>query len=96
MHRADAGCHPRLLGDRGQRRRSSLLLIAYSLGLGIPFILLALAIDNAARFTRPILKYGRQIELVGGALVVMIGLAILFDWLAFFSGLFSTAAALSR
>jgi len=65
------------------------LLIAYSLGLGIPFILLALAIDNAARFTRPILKYGRQIEIVGGALVVIIGLAILFDWLAIFSRAFS-------
>jgi len=65
------------------------LLIAYSLGLGIPFILLALAIDNAARFTRPLLKYGRQIEIVGGALVVIIGLAILFDWLAIFSRAFS-------
>jgi cytochrome c-type biogenesis protein len=67
-----------------------LLLIFYTLGLGIPFILLALAIDSAARFTRPILKYGRQIELVGGALVVVIGLAILFDWLHYFSTLFST------
>jgi cytochrome c-type biogenesis protein len=67
-----------------------LLLVAYSLGLGIPFILLALAIDNAARFTRPILKYGRQIEIVGGALVVLIGLAIVFNWLPFFSSLFST------
>ena len=65
------------------------LLVAYSLGLGVPFILLALAIDNAARFTRPILKYGRQIELIGGALVVIIGLAILFDWLAIFARAFS-------
>jgi len=66
------------------------LLIAYSLGLGIPFLLLALAVDNAARFTRPILKYGRQIEIVGGALVVIIGLAVLFNWLPFFASLFST------
>jgi cytochrome c-type biogenesis protein len=66
-----------------------LLLVAYSIGLGIPFLLLALAIDNAARFTRPILKYGRQIELVGGALVVVIGLAILFDWLSIFARAFS-------
>ena len=42
------------------------LLVAYSLGLGIPFLLLALAIDNAARFTRPFLRYGRPIELIGG------------------------------
>jgi cytochrome c-type biogenesis protein len=66
------------------------LLVAYSLGLGIPFIALALAVDSASRITRPLLKYGRQIEIVGGALVVIIGLAILFDWLPFFAGLFST------
>lgn len=66
-----------------------LLLVAYSLGLGIPFVLLALGMDRAARFTRPLLRYGRQIELIGGALVVLIGLAILFDWLAFFARTFS-------
>jgi cytochrome c-type biogenesis protein len=65
------------------------LLIAYSLGLGIPFLLLALAIDNAARFTRPILKYGRQIELIGGGLVVVIGIAIMFDFLTIFARYFS-------
>jgi cytochrome c-type biogenesis protein len=67
-----------------------LLLVAYSLGLGIPFVVLALAVDNAARLTRPILKYGRQIELIGGGLVVLVGLAIVFDWLPFFASLFST------
>lgn len=65
------------------------LLVAYSLGLGIPFIILALAVDNAARFTRPILKYGRQIERVGGALVVLIGIAIMFDWVTMFARAFS-------
>ena len=79
-----------LLSATAVSAQAVLLLIFYTLGLGIPFILLAMAIDSAARFTRPILKYGRQIELVGGALVVIIGLAILFDWLPFFSGLFST------
>jgi len=58
------------------------LLVAYSLGLGIPFIALALAVDRAPAITRPLIRHGRTIELVGGALVVLIGLAILFDWLA--------------
>ncbi len=66
-----------------------LLLAAYSLGLGLPFIVLALAMDGSARFTRPFLRYGRQIELIGGALIVLIGLAILFDWLAIFAKAFS-------
>jgi cytochrome c-type biogenesis protein len=65
------------------------LLLAYSLGLGVPFVALALALDGAARFTRPLLRYGRQIEIIGGALVVIIGLAILFDWLGYLAGQFS-------
>jgi cytochrome c-type biogenesis protein len=59
-----------------------LLLAGYSLGIGVPFIALALALDGSARLTRPFLRHGRSIELIGGALVVIIGLAIMFDWLA--------------
>ena len=55
------------------------LLVAYSLGIGVPFLVLALAMDSSARFTRPFLKHGRTIELIGGGLVVLIGLAIVFD-----------------
>lgn len=58
------------------------LLVAYSLGLGIPFIALALAVERAPAITRPLIRHGRTIELIGGGLVVLIGLAILFDWLA--------------
>lgn len=65
------------------------LLVAYSLGLGIPFILLAVAVDRAPAITRPLIRHGHTIELVGGALVVVIGVAILFDWLAFFARQFS-------
>jgi cytochrome c-type biogenesis protein len=66
-----------------------LLLLGYSVGLGLPFIALALAMDGGARYTRPFLRYGRQIELIGGGLIVVIGLAILFDWLSFFARAFS-------
>jgi len=58
-----------------------LLLVAYSVGLGIPFLLMALAVDRAPLFTRPLLRYSRQIEVVGGALIVFLGFALLFDWL---------------
>lgn len=65
------------------------LLIAYSLGLGVPFLLLAVAIDGAGSVTSFFMRYGRQVEIVGGALVVLIGLAIMFDWLALFASAFS-------
>jgi cytochrome c-type biogenesis protein len=61
------------------------LLIAYSLGLGIPFLVLAVAVDRAPAITRPLVRHGRAIEVAGGALVVVIGLAVLFDWLTWFS-----------
>jgi len=65
-----------------------LLLVGYSLGIGLPFLALALAMDGSARLTRPLLRHGRTIELIGGGLVVLIGLAIIFDWLALFSQAF--------
>jgi cytochrome c-type biogenesis protein len=58
------------------------LLLAYTLGVGLPFIAMALALDSGRRFMQPFLRHGRAIELIGGGLVVFIGLAIFFDWLA--------------
>ena len=49
------------------------LLIAYSLGLGIPFLLLALAADRSPAITRPLLRHGHTIEVIGGGLVVRDG-----------------------
>ncbi len=65
------------------------LLVAYSIGLGIPFILMALAVDRAPLITRPLLRYSRQIEVAGGALIVFLGLALIFDWLGMFARTFS-------
>ena len=65
------------------------LLLAYSIGLGIPFILMALAVDRAPLVTRPLLRYSRQIEIAGGALIVFLGLALIFDWLGMFARTFS-------
>ena len=65
-----------------------LLLIGYTLGIGIPFLALALAMDGSARLTRPFLRHGRMIELIGGGMVVLIGVAIVFDLLRIFSQAF--------
>lgn len=65
-----------------------LLLAGYSLGIGIPFLVLALAMDGSARLTRPFLRHGRAVELIGGGLVVLIGVLIVFDWLSVLSRAF--------
>ncbi|CAN5763903.1 cytochrome c biogenesis protein CcdA [soil metagenome] len=75
--------------DVGAAPEVVVLLVAYTLGLGLPFIGLALALDGSARLTRPLLRHGRTIELIGGGLVVLIGLAIMFDWLSLLARTFS-------
>jgi cytochrome c-type biogenesis protein len=65
------------------------LFVAYSLGLAIPFIALALALDRAPALIRPLQRHGRTVEIVGGLLVAGIGVAVLFDWLNLFASAFS-------
>jgi cytochrome c-type biogenesis protein len=62
--------------------QGAVLLVAYTAGLGIPFLAIALAYDRAPRLLAPLLRRGRLVSAIGGALVVAIGVAMLFDWLA--------------
>jgi cytochrome c-type biogenesis protein len=53
------------------------LSLAYSLGLGIPFLLLALAVDRAMPFVRSMRKHMRAFQIVSGLLIIIIGLLML-------------------
>jgi cytochrome c-type biogenesis protein len=55
------------------------LLIAYSLGLGIPFLVVGLSIDRAVRGLRQLQPHIRTIELVSGMLMIGVGLLVLVD-----------------
>ena len=65
------------------------LFVAYAVGLAVPFLLLALTLDRAPALIRPLVRHGRAVELIGGGLVVLIGLALIFDWLGAFARAFS-------
>lgn len=56
-----------------------LLLVVYSLGLGVPFLLTAMGIDVFLRFFARVQQHFRTIRLVSGLLLVAIGLLILTD-----------------
>jgi cytochrome c-type biogenesis protein len=58
------------------------LLVGYTAGLGVPFLLIAALYDRAPGLLRPLVRHGRAVSIVGGLLVVAIGVAMLFDWLA--------------
>ncbi len=61
--------------------RGAILLVGYTLGLGIPFLVLGVLYDRAPGILRPLVRHGRAVTLVGGLLVVAIGVAMLFDLL---------------
>jgi cytochrome c-type biogenesis protein len=65
----------------GSELQGALLLVGYTLGLGIPFIVIAAFYDRATGMMRFLVRHGRAVSLVGGLLVVAIGIAMMFDWL---------------
>src|SRR6476660_6160899 len=62
--------------------QGTVLLVAYTIGLGLPFLAIALVYDRAPALLRPLVRHGRAVSIVGGLLVVAIGLAMIFNWLA--------------
>ena len=97
-HRLDA------VRRRDPRRRSSasprrsqtvgqggILLLAYSLGLGLPFLAIALVYERAPAIMRPLVRHGRAVSVIGGALVVAVGVAMVMDWLFIMSTWFGFA-----
>ncbi|NJL56796.1 hypothetical protein HC928_17830, partial [bacterium] len=56
--------------------QGALLLTAFSLGLGIPFLLTALMLDSAQGMLRRLQRNMRVIELVSGSFLVLVGITI--------------------
>ncbi len=71
--------------------QGAILLVAYTAGLGLPFLAIALVYDRAPALLRPILRHGHVVSVIGGLLVVAIGIAMLFDWLALLPRYFNFA-----
>jgi cytochrome c-type biogenesis protein len=64
------------------------LLFVYSLGLGVPFVLLAVGFARAGRAFGWLRRHGRAIERVGGAILVLMGiLMITGQWTRLFTPL---------
>jgi cytochrome c-type biogenesis protein len=52
-------------------------LLAYALGLGLPFVLVALLVDRLSPLLRHIRRYTGLISLIGGMLLILIGMLML-------------------
>jgi cytochrome c-type biogenesis protein len=68
--------------------RGAALLFVYSLGLGVPFLLLALGVARTGRLFPWLRRHGRAIEVVGGSVLVLMGvLMITARWIQLFAPL---------
>ncbi len=66
-----------LAAQVGTVRVGLMLLVVYSLGLAVPFLLTTLALDRFARFYSGFRKHLHQVEVFSGALLVLVGVLLL-------------------
>jgi cytochrome c-type biogenesis protein len=69
---------------QGQLLQGALLLAAYSLGLGVPFLLFGLAFTKALALSRILKRYGRAVTLVAAGVLVVFGVVMVsndFSWI---------------
>jgi cytochrome c-type biogenesis protein len=60
----------------GAEARGYLLIAVYCLGLGLPFLLIALGARWAVRATDWVRRHGRQVQIFGGALLMIVGILL--------------------
>src|SRR5690606_28811506 len=62
--------------DEGSAGRGAVLSAAYCIGLGLPFLLLALGMQRGARALRFLREHRLAIMRVGGAMLVVLGVLL--------------------
>jgi cytochrome c-type biogenesis protein len=76
--------------------KGTYLLLVYSLGLGVPFIITGLAVVPVTRFLKSIRGLMPIVEITTGVLVVFVGMLLFFNELAIFNTYFSDIPFLDR
>ena len=66
-----------LTAANAQLLRGVSFLLAYALGLGMPFLLAGILVDRASTLTRRIRRYTGPISLIGGVILIVMGMLIL-------------------
>lgn len=66
-----------------------LLLACFGLGLGVPFIIFALAYEKLTGVTGFLKKHSQTIKYIGGALLIAVGVSMVFDLFGYYLAIFS-------
>ena len=77
-----------LASDTQTVGQGALLLLAYSAGLGIPFLITGAALSRATGFLRRLNRHMALVSKITGAFLILIGVLLFMDRLAFFSNVF--------
>ena len=77
--------------NSGGVSRGVVLLSAYSLGLGIPFLLAAAGIGNVSRLLRRYSRFLRYVSLATGVFLIIIGVMLFTNSLSYFATVASFA-----
>ncbi|MEK9536530.1 MAG: cytochrome c biogenesis protein CcdA [Aquiluna sp.] len=64
----------------GDIPRAVILALAYSLGLGVPFVVIAMGLQFATKSMGFVKQHLRTINIAGGAFLMAIGVAMVFGW----------------
>ncbi len=72
-----------LASTEGEVSRGIFLLTSYASGLAVPFFLSALAINSFLQFTQKLRRYIQAIHVVGGALLIVVGILLMTDYMTF-------------
>lgn len=78
-----------MASNQGTVLKGVLLLLAYSLGLGIPFFITAISFNTFLGFFGWVKKHFRTIEIISGLFLVAIGILIFFGSFNYITGLFN-------
>lgn len=74
---------------QGSVWNSVILLLVYSLGLGIPFLLTGLLTGRLLSVFAFVKKHYRAVEIIGGVFLMLLGLLLIFNGVGWLSGFFS-------
>ena len=78
-----------LASASGTAVRGVTLLVVYSLGLGVPFILSAMLLEQLETAFRAIKRHYRVINAVCGGFLILVGIAMAMGWMSRLMAVFS-------
>jgi cytochrome c-type biogenesis protein len=78
-----------LAANAATLRQGVLLLLAYSLGLGIPFLLLGLGLDHFSKILKWLKPHLGKVEIGTGIIMILVGVMIYFNMLIYLNHYFN-------